>query len=78
MARAPKVQDVPDPLRLEYLRPRGSLRPITLHVEEVHIELAKECSALMQVPYQALLRLWVAIGAAENVRRRTRQRRRDA
>lgn len=66
----------PDHLSVENERPRGRLRSITLRLGIEQIAEARRESELHGVPYQVVLRQWIAQGAAKAQRQRRADRRR--
>lgn len=63
----PSPEDEPeiDHQLVEDIRARGTLRSITLRLGEEQIAEARKLAARSGIPYQAILRRWVAAGAAE-------------
>lgn len=53
-----------DPALVEQIRSRQKLRQITLRIGEEQIAAARELSAQTGVPYQTILRRWLAEGAS--------------
>jgi hypothetical protein len=53
-----------DPLEVERMRPRGRLRSLTLRLGVEQIAEARRVSSLTGVPYQVVLRQWIAHGAS--------------
>jgi hypothetical protein len=53
-----------DPRLVEELRSRSGLRSITLRLGVEQIEEARRTAEMTGVPYQVVLRRWVAMGAA--------------
>jgi hypothetical protein len=53
-----------DPRLVEELRSRSGLRSITLRLGVEQIEEARRTAETTGVPYQVVLRRWVAMGAA--------------
>src|SRR5436190_21495353 len=68
----PKVVDLEerDHLEVERTRPRGRLRSITLRLGVEQINEARRQSEESGVPYQVVLRQWIAHGAAVAQRNR--------
>jgi hypothetical protein len=64
----------PDHLATDRMRPRGMLRAVTLRLGVEQIAEARRTSDATGVPYQAVLREWIAAGAAESQRRRRARR----
>lgn len=60
----------PDHLEVERHRPRGQLRAITLRIGVEQIAEARRQSAKTGIPYQSVLRDWIAAGAAQAQRHR--------
>ena len=50
---------------VEEIRARGTLRSITLRLGEEQIAEARKLAARSGIPYQTILRRWIAAGAAE-------------
>lgn len=59
-----RVQFELDPELIERIRSRRKLRQITLRVGEEQIAEARRVSAATGVPYQTILRRWLAQGAS--------------
>ena len=53
-----------DPALVERIRSRQKLRQITLRVGEEQIEEARRVAAETGIPYQTILRRWLAQGAS--------------
>ena len=53
-----------DPALVESIRARQKLRQITLRVGEEQIEEARRVAAKTGIPYQTILRRWLAQGAS--------------
>ena len=53
-----------DPALVERIRARQKLRQITLRVGEEQIEEARRVAAETGIPYQTILRRWLAQGAS--------------
>jgi predicted DNA binding CopG/RHH family protein len=68
----------PDHRAVEAMRARPALRSITLRLGVEQIAEARRTAALTGVPYQVVLRRWIALGAAsaQNARRRAPRARR--
>lgn len=60
---------------VELLRARPALKSITLRLGVEQIEEARRTAAVTGVPYQVVLRQWIALGAsaAQSSRRRSRK-----
>ena len=59
------------PELLERLQARRKLRQLTLRLSEDQIAEARRAAAELGIPYQAVLRRWVAEGAGRSFRART-------